>query len=139
MQPPNPHESHDPRQYVAPPPQVLIVERPAARAPAPRRRRRSYYPTRDHAGRAWLTLVAYLLLWPVGVAMNLVFIANANTEKRATGRRPQGAGCLSALLFVFVVAPAILGVIYVIVVMVIIAPSVKDEVEMKREAQSAPE
>jgi hypothetical protein len=66
----------------------------------------------DAAGRRFFTeaiivLVLYMLLWIPGLIANFVFLREAQQVQRATGRAPEGKGCLIALLAVFGLFPVL--------------------------------
>lgn len=64
-------------------------------------------PQRDYTNTAILVLILYWLMWLPGLIVNIITLNEANQVERETGRRPEGKGCLVALLW-FNVIPAIL-------------------------------
>jgi hypothetical protein len=56
---------------------------------------------------AWIALLLYFVLWVPGFIVNMVFLSRAMGEERATGTRPDGKGCLMALLIAGLVVPGI--------------------------------
>ncbi len=61
---------------------------------------RDFRPRRNFTESAVLVLVMYWLFYPVGVILNFVYLSEAGTLQRETGRQPEGRGCLLALLIV---------------------------------------
>lgn len=64
-------------------------------------------PQRDYTSTAILVLILYWVMWLPGLIVNIITLNEANQVERETGRRPEGKGCLVALLW-FNVIPAIL-------------------------------
>ena len=52
-----------------------------------------------------IVMILYLILWLPGNIANVVYLGNANADKRLTGMELQGRGCLIALLVVFGALP----------------------------------
>ncbi len=65
-----------------------------------------YQETPDYTGKAVMTLVAYIIVGIIGLAMNIYYLNEARRVQRTTGVRPQGIGCLYTML-AFVVVPIV--------------------------------
>ena len=77
---------------------------------------------RNYTYHAIAALVLYTFLWIPGLVLNIVFLNNANRDQRATGKAPQGKGCLLWLLWVFGILPVV-----IIVLLLAIGIMVADE------------
>lgn len=53
------------------------------------------------------TRTLYFVLWIPGLIANLVFWQAARSDEQLSGRTPEGKGCLTTLLAVFVVLPVL--------------------------------
>jgi hypothetical protein len=69
-------------------------------------------PQRDYTNTAILVLILYWVMWLPGLIVNIITLNEANQVERETGRRPEGKGCLVALLW-FNVIPAILTCLFI--------------------------
>ena len=58
-------------------------------------------PAQSFVTPAIITLALYLVLWPVGLGVNIYYWSQANRAEAVAGRAPEGKGCLLALLLVF--------------------------------------
>lgn len=56
---------------------------------------------------ATVTLVLYLVVWPAGIVLNLVFLSQARNHETQSGFRAEGKGCLNALLLFFLLIPGL--------------------------------
>jgi hypothetical protein len=65
--------------------------------------RRMMLATRSFTTQAVIALVLYFVLWLPGLIANIVWYLEARNIEQQTGRAPDGKGCLSALLWVFIV------------------------------------
>lgn len=63
--------------------------------------------TRSYTTPAVITLVLYFVLWIPGLIANLVYWNSARQAEMLTGQAPEGKGCLTALLWVFIIIPLI--------------------------------
>jgi hypothetical protein len=61
--------------------------------------------TRSYTTPAVITMILYLVLWLPGLIANVVYLSNANDDRRVSGVEPQGRGCLIALVVVFGALP----------------------------------
>lgn len=61
---------------------------------------------------AIITLVLYFVFWLPGLIANIVYLNEANTVQRISGRAPEGKGCLIAMLVVFVGLPVALFCVF---------------------------
>ncbi len=62
---------------------------------------------RDYTNTAILVLILYWVLWLPGLIVNIIMLNEVNQVERDTGTRPEGKGCLVALLW-FNVVPLLL-------------------------------
>ena len=102
--------SYQPQSYQQqpnqPPPQVIYVERQGTTQET----LRAIAAAKSYYGEAILTLLLYwLLLWIGGVIANIIFLNSASNTQKITGVAPEGKGCLTALLWVHVILPIVLG------------------------------
>jgi len=81
-------------------------------------------PTRDYTTLSLFILLLYWVFWLPGLIANIIFLNEAKQVEKDSGKRPDGMGCLWALL-VFNVIPfiAICGVIFSLV---LIGPEVEE-------------
>ena len=81
--------------------------------------------TRSYVTPAVITLILYFLLWVPGLVANIVYYIQSSNDQALVGRAPDGKGCLTALLVVFVGLPvAVIGIFVVIALVGGIAASV---------------
>jgi len=81
--------------------------------------------TRSYVTPAVITLILYFLLWVPGLVANIVYYIQASNDQALVGRPPDGKGCLTALLIVFIGLPVgIIGLVLVITMIGGIAASV---------------
>jgi hypothetical protein len=66
---------------------------------------------KNYTFHAFAALFLYSFLWIPGLVLNIVFLNNANRDQRATGKAPQGKGCLLWLLWVFGILPVVIIVL----------------------------
>jgi double zinc ribbon protein len=57
-------------------------------------------PSKSFTSLAWICALLYLLCWPIGLVLNLMWFNEACHLEEQTGREPDGKGCLSATLVV---------------------------------------
>lgn len=82
--------------------------------------RRASAQSRSYLNAAVLTLILYFIGFGiVGFVVNLVYLSSARRTERGTGERPEGTGCLVALLWVFAIIPAIIAVVIGVVIVVL--------------------
>lgn len=62
-------------------------------------------PARSFVGAAWLTFFAYGLLWLPGAILNCVFLSDAKSIEKETGRPPEGMLALQVLVWLGVYLP----------------------------------
>jgi hypothetical protein len=60
-----------------------------------------------------ITCVLYCVLYLPGVVANFLWLRSAREQTDLTGSRPEGAGCLVAMIWLFFWIPLVLGVIVV--------------------------
>jgi hypothetical protein len=76
-------------------------------------------PARSYLNSAILTLILYVIGFGiVGLIANVVYLSSAKRVEQETGEKPEGKGCLVALLWVFVWIPLIIGVVVLMVFLV---------------------
>ncbi len=56
-------------------------------------------------------MVLYFVLWVPGFIANIIYWREASSIERLTGRAPEGKGCLTAMLWFFILAPLIVIVL----------------------------
>ncbi len=56
--------------------------------------------TKSFNNAAMFTLLLYMFLWIPGFVANIVYLNEARSIQKRTGRGPEGKGCLVALLIV---------------------------------------
>lgn len=78
------------------------------------RDRRAAAAGRSYVTPALITLGLYFVLWLPGLIANLIYLAAAGADKRASGEVPQGRGCLFALFGWFVVLPLVALLIFLV-------------------------
>ena len=61
--------------------------------------------TEDFMPKVAVTLIAYFVIYFIGLILNIIFLYEANKFQKANGYKPQNAGCLWGLLSFFVVLP----------------------------------
>ena len=66
---------------------------------------------RTYTTPAVITLILYFVLWLPGLIANVVYLSSARRTQRLTGRAPEGKGCLTALLWVYLWIPLLLVVV----------------------------
>lgn len=64
-------------------------------------------PYRDYTNTAILVLILYWIMWLPGLIVNIITLNEANQVERETGSRPEGKGCLVALLWFNVIPAAV--------------------------------
>lgn len=69
--------------------------------------RRAAAAGRSYVTPALVTLGLYFLFWFPGFFANMIYLAAAGADRRASGQVPQGRGCLFALFGWFVVLPLV--------------------------------
>jgi len=62
----------------------------------------------DFMPKVAITLVAYFVLYFVGLLLNIYFLYDANQFQNKHGFKPENIGCLWAMLAVFVIAPFVM-------------------------------
>ncbi|MBA2286503.1 MAG: hypothetical protein H0W02_13570 [Ktedonobacteraceae bacterium] len=67
--------------------------------------------TRSYTTPAILTLVLYCVMWLPGVIANIVYLQSAKRTQYITGYAPEGKGCLTAMMIVFVYIPLLILVL----------------------------
>ncbi len=60
---------------------------------------------RSYTTPAIITLVLYFVLWLPGFIANIVYLVDAQKTEQLIGRAPEGKGCLTAMLIVFILVP----------------------------------
>lgn len=63
---------------------------------------------RSYTTPAIITLVLYFVFWLPGLIANIVYWNDARKTEQLIGRAPEGKGCLTALLVVFIILPVAL-------------------------------
>jgi len=87
-------------------------------APAPPRMAYRRPPVEDYTVQAVITLLCYLFLYPVGLILNVIFLASGGSVARRVGYSPQGMTFLWVLLVLFFAAPLVVGVVFVLLLAV---------------------
>lgn len=59
----------------------------------------------DFMPKVAVTLIAYFVMYFIGILLNIYFLHDANKFQRVHGYKPQNMGCLWAMLVVFLIAP----------------------------------
>jgi hypothetical protein len=75
------------------------------------------YKPRGYTKTAILVLILYLLMWLPGLIVNVITLNQAKKEEKRTGRKPEGKGCLSTMLWVnelLIVGGCLLGILLVV-------------------------
>jgi hypothetical protein len=57
------------------------------------------------------TFILYFLVWPAGVIANLIFLRQAKTYERRFGHPPGGKGCLTAMIYFFLITGALIALL----------------------------
>ncbi|MDO8669945.1 MAG: hypothetical protein Q7O66_00760 [Dehalococcoidia bacterium] len=81
--------------------------------------RRRAAAMRSYVTPAILTLLLYLFLWWPGAIANIVYWQAANNDANLIGRDPEGKGCLTVMVWLFVILPV--GFVGAAILLVILA------------------
>ncbi|MCF7849704.1 MAG: hypothetical protein K9M45_12710 [Kiritimatiellales bacterium] len=77
---------------------------------------KAVHAAKSYVATAFLTLLLYYIgFYIIGLVCNLVFLSQANDSRRIAGRSPSGRGCLLVLLWIHLLIPAILVVVFIVV------------------------
>jgi hypothetical protein len=66
-----------------------------------------FMQSKDFLPSAIITLVAYMVIWFVGLGFNIYYLRETKKLEEATGREQPNKGCLQALMWVYVYLPLI--------------------------------
>jgi hypothetical protein len=69
---------------------------------------------RSYTTSAIITLVLYFVCWLPGLIANLVYWNEAKKTEQLIGRAPEGKGCLTTMLVVFIVVPVALFFLFLV-------------------------
>ena len=62
----------------------------------------------DYMPKVAITLIAYFVIYFIGLALNVYFLYDANEFQKRHGFKAENVGCLWAMLAVFVIAPVVM-------------------------------
>lgn len=74
---------------------------------------KAVHASKSYVATAFLTLLLYYVgFFIIGLICNIVFLSQSNESKRIVGASPSGRGCLVFLLWVHIVIPIILLILF---------------------------
>jgi hypothetical protein len=74
---------------------------------APRKKGNRFVESKDYRSSAIFALFAYVLIWPVGLVANIIWLREASQVEKDLGETPPNKGCLVTLLWVNMIAAGI--------------------------------
>jgi uncharacterized protein involved in cysteine biosynthesis len=69
---------------------------------------------RSFTSPAIITLILYFVLWIPGLIANIVFWREAKRVEKLIGRSPEGLGCLTWMLVVFIGIPVVVVILLMV-------------------------
>jgi uncharacterized membrane protein YidH (DUF202 family) len=64
-----------------------------------------------------VVFISYIILFPLGFVLNIIFYNNAKRTVEEAGTAPRGFGCLQIMLYIAVILMIVLGFCLVMIVM----------------------